>query len=145
MKEGIKMDRLIDKLSLIFASIATLLTWFFGGWEIGLKVLIVCMVLDYIMGLMCGSKEANLSSEIGFNGLKKKFTVLIILVLAVMVDRLIGQGWVFRTLVIWFYIGIEGLSILENAVRLGVPFPDALKNVLVQLKEGNKKEIKEDK
>lgn len=139
------MDKLIDKLSLIFAFIATILTWAFGSWEIGLQGLVLCMVLDYAMGLMCGAKEENLSSNIGFNGLKKKFTVLIILMLAVMVDRLLGQGWVFRTLVIWFYIGIEGLSILENAVRLGVPFPDSLKNILVQLKEGNKKEIKGDK
>ncbi|MBU3144950.1 holin family protein, partial [Clostridium sp. CF012] len=117
----------------------------FGIWETGVQVLFCCMGLDYLMGLMCGTKEKNLSSDIGFNGLKKKFTVLIILVLAVMVDRLLGQGWVFRTLVIWFYIGMEGLSILENAIRLGVPFPNALKNILVQLKEGNKKEMKEEK
>jgi len=122
--------------------IGTFLTWLFGGWEIGLQVLVGCMILDYLMGLMCGSKEKNLSSEIGFNGLKKKFTILVILMLSVMLDRLLGQGWIFRTLVIWFYIGMEGLSILENAIRLGVPFPPQLKDVLVQLKEGNKKEIK---
>lgn len=139
------MDKLIEKFGLIFAGAGTILTWAFGSWETGLQVLFCCMILDYIMGLMCGTKEKNLSSDIGFNGLKKKFTVLIILVLAVMVDRLLGQGWVFRTLVIWFYIGMEGLSILENAIRLGVPFPEALKNILVQLKEGNKKEIKEEK
>lgn len=130
--------------NIVVASTGTILSWCFGSWEVGLQVLFGCMVLDYVMGLMCGTKEKNLSSEIGFNGLKKKFTILIILMLAVMVDRLIGQGWVFRTLVIWFYIGIEGLSILENAIRLKVPFPDALKNVLVQLKEGNKKEIKKE-
>lgn len=44
----------------------------------------------------------------------------------------------------WFYIGMEGLSILENVVRLGVPFLEELKNILVQLKEGNKKGIKEE-
>ncbi len=125
----------------IVAGAGTIFTFCFGSWEVGLQVLLVCMIADYIMGIMCGTKEKNLSSQVGFDGLKKKFTILIILMLAVMLDRLIGQGWVFRTLVIWFYIGIEGLSILENAVRLGVPFPDALKNVLVQLKEGNKKEI----
>lgn len=122
---------------------ATLGTWCFGEWEIGLKILITCMVADYVMGIVCGGKENNLSSEIGFNGLKKKFTILIILMLAVMVDRLLGQEWVFRTLVIYFYIGIEGLSILENAARLNAPIPDKLKEALIQLKEGNKKEIRE--
>jgi len=140
MKE-LTWDKLI---STVAAGVGTFFTWCFGSWEIGLKALFLFMVMDYITGLMCGTKEKNLSSEIGFNGLKKKFTILIILILAVMLDRLIGQGWVFRTLVIWFYIGIEGLSILENAVRLGVPFPQQLKDVLVQLKDGNKKEIKEE-
>ncbi|EJE7236617.1 phage holin family protein [Clostridium sporogenes] len=127
----------------IGAGAGSIIAWCFGEFEIGLKILITCMALDYLMGMFCGKKEKNLSSEIGFNGLKKKFTILIILMLAVMVDRLLGQGWVFRTLVIYFYIGIEGLSILENAVRLNAPVPDALKDALVQLKEGNKKEIKD--
>ena len=59
----------------------------------------------------------------------------------ILLDRLIGQGWVFRTLVIYFYVAMEGLSILENATVLGVPFPEKLKDLLVQLRDGNKKDI----
>jgi len=64
-----------------------------------------------------------------------------------MLDRLINTGsWVFRTLVCYFYIANEGISILENCAQLGLPIPDKLKEALVQLKEGNKKEIvKEEK
>lgn len=127
----------------IGATLGTLGTWCLGEWEIGLQILITCMVTDYVMGVVCGRKENKLSSEIGFKGLKKKFTILIVLMLAVMVDRLLGQGWAFRTLAIYFYIGIEGLSILENAARLNAPIPDQLKEALIQLKEGNKKAIKE--
>lgn len=123
----------------IFAALGT---WLFGAWEIGLQILITCMVLDYITGLMCGTKEKELSSSIGFYGLKKKFTIIIILILAVLLDRLIGQGWIFRTLVIYFYVAMEGISITENAARLGVPVPEKLKDILVQLKQGEKKEIK---
>ncbi|MBU3205113.1 phage holin family protein [Clostridium algidicarnis] len=123
---------------------AAIFTWCFGEFEIGLQVLVSFMIADYIMGLICGRKENNLSSEIGFKGLKKKFTILIILTVAVLLDRLLGQGWVFRTLVIYFYIGIEGLSIMENAARLNAPIPEALKNALIQLKEGNKKASKKE-
>ncbi|MBU3205563.1 phage holin family protein [Clostridium algidicarnis] len=123
---------------------AAVFTWCFGEFEIGLQVLVSFMIADYIMGLICGRKENNLSSEIGFKGLKKKFTILIILTVAVLLDRLLGQGWVFRTLVIYFYIGIEGLSIMENAARLNAPIPEALKNALIQLKEGNKKASKKE-
>ena len=129
------MNSLSEKIGIIFASVGTLLTWLFGGWELGLQILIVCMILDYIMGLMCGYKGKELNSKVGFNGLKRKFTILIILILAVLLDRLIGQEWIFRTLVIYFYVAMEGLSILENAAKLDVPIPGRLKDALIQLQE----------
>ncbi|MBS6601455.1 MAG: holin family protein [Clostridium sp.] len=135
------MGRLDYMFSSFGAILGTICTWLFGSWEAGLQILITCMVLDFILGLMCGTKNKELSSDIGFKGLKKKFTIIIILILAVALDRLLGQGWIFRTLVIYFYIAMEGISILENATILGVPFPTKLKDVLVQLKEGNKKDI----
>lgn len=134
------MERLDYILSSIGAFVGTIITYLFGNWETGISVLFTCMVLDYILGIMCGTKKKELSSSRGFEGLKKKFTIIIILILAVLLDRLIGQGWVFRTLVIYFYIGMEGISILENATILGVPFPDKIKDLLVQLRDGNKKD-----
>ena len=129
------MNSLSEKIGFIFASVGTLLTWLFGGWELGLQILIIAMILDYIMGLMCGYKGKELNSKIGFNGLKKKFTILIILILAVLLDRLLGQEWIFRSLVIYFYVAMEGLSILENAAKLDVPIPGRLKDALIQLQE----------
>lgn len=129
------MNSLSEKIGFIFASVGTLLTWLFGGWELGLQILIIAMILDYIMGLMCGYKGKELNSKVGFNGLKRKFTILIILILAVLLDRLIGQEWIFRTLVIYFYVAMEGLSILENAAKLNVPIPGRLKDALIQLQE----------
>ena len=138
------MNSLSEKIGFIFAGAGTLLTWLFGGWELGLQILIVCMILDYIMGLMCGYKNKELNSKIGFNGLKRKFTILIILILAVLLDRLLGQEWLFRTVVIYFYVAMEGLSILENAAKLDVPIPGKLKEALVQLQEkGQKKGMKD--
>ena len=135
------MEKVLQNLKFIVSILGTVFTFLFGKWEIGLQILVACMILDYILGLMCGTKNKNLSSDIGFKGLKKKFTIIIILILAVLLDRLIGQGWVFRTLVIYFYVAMEGLSILENATVLGVPFPEKLKDLLVQLRDGNKKDI----
>ncbi len=116
------------------STLGALFTWCFGGWEMGIKVLVSCMVLDYITGLLCGYKEDRLNSSRGFKGLKKKFTILLILILAVLLDRLLGQQWIFRTMAIYFYVAMEGISILENAVKLGVPVPKKLKNALEQLK-----------
>lgn len=40
-----------------------------------------------------------------------------------------------RTAVIFFYISNEGVSLLENAGRLGLPIPEKLKDILAQLHE----------
>ena len=59
-------------------------------------------------------------------------------------DRLMNTGtWIFRTLVCYFYIANEGISLLENCAALGLKVPDKLKEALGQLKDGEKKEIKE--
>ena len=42
-----------------------------------------------------------------------------------------------------FYIGNEGISILENAVLIGIPVPDVLKKALKQLTDKGKDAEKE--
>ena len=72
----------------------------------------------------------------GLKGLSKKFLIILILIGAVELDRLMSNGtWVFRTLVCYFYIANEGISLLENAGNLGLPVPEKLKAALAQLKD----------
>lgn len=123
------------------AIVATFLTYLFGGWDAAIGILIVFMMMDYVTGVIVAYKNKTLNSEIGFNGLIKKCMILIILVVAVMLDRLLNTGtWVFRTLVCYFYIANEGISLLENVSNLGVKIPNKLKEALVQL---DKKESEE--
>ena len=133
-----------DKIiSTIIAGVGACANYFFGGWDIMLKTLLLLMVLDYATGLICAGKDKTLSSSVGFKGLGKKMIILIIVALAVSIDNITGTNGIVRGLVIFFYASMEGISILENATRAGVPVPDKLKEMLIQLKEGNKKEIKD--
>ncbi|WP_139905607.1 phage holin family protein [Clostridium thermarum] len=131
-------------LGLFTGTIGGMLSWLFGTWDLPIKILITCMGTDYIMGILCGYKNKNVSSSIGFAGLKKKFSILLILILAVLLDRLMNQGWIFRTVVCYFYVAMEGISIIENAAVLGVPVPEKLKDALIQLKDGKKVVKKEE-
>ena len=121
----------------------TVATYLFGGADEILVLLVTMMSLDYLLGTMCGYKEQSLSSEIGFKGILKKVTILIIVAVGVTVDKTTGGQGLIRSMVILFYAGLEGISIIENAGRMGVPIPEKLKDALIQLKEGNKKEVKE--
>ena len=124
----------------LFATCATGLTWILGEWDTPLQVLMVFVILDYITGVLSGVVNKRLSSCTGFNGIAKKSVIFVMLIVAVMVDRILeNDTWVVRNLTCFFYIANEGISILENATSLGVPVPDKVRDILIQLKDGNKK------
>ena len=90
----------------------------------------------YITGLMAAVINKEVSSEVGFHGIVKKVVIFCLVAVGHIVDtQIICDGSVVRTAVIFFYLSNEGISILENATRIGLPVPQKLKNVLEQLKE----------
>lgn len=109
-----------------------------GGWDMWLKALVLFVVLDYMTGLMAAAIEKVLSSEVGFRGIVKKVFIFCLVAVAFQADILLGTA-IIRLAVIGFYLGTEGLSILENAARSGLPLPEALKNALMQLKSQTEK------
>nr|DAR45436.1 MAG TPA: holin [Caudoviricetes sp.] len=118
----------------IVALVATFFTYLFGSWDLALQVLIVFMVLDYVTGVLYAFLNNQLNSEVGFKGLVKKLMILVVLIIGVMLDRILGTGtWVFRTLVCYFYIANEGISLLENVGNIGIPIPNKIRNALEQL------------
>lgn len=120
----------------ISAVICSVLAYLFGVWDSCIQVLILFIALDYLTGVLGAIVLKRVSSVIGINGILKKSTILIVLIMAVVLDRLLNNGtWAFRTLVCYFYIANEGISILENAVIIGVPVPQKLVDVLKNLKD----------
>ena len=99
-----------------------------------MQVLIVFMTLDYSTGVLYAYLIGQLSSEVGFKGLVKKCMILVVVIIGVMLDRMLGNGtWMFRTLVCYFYIANEGISLLENVGNIGIPIPNKIRNALEQL------------
>ena len=110
------------------------LGWFLGGFDGFLYALISFVIIDYITGIMVAIINRELSSEIGARGIFKKILIFILVGVAHIIDtRIIGDGSAIRTAVIFFYMSNEGISIIENASRIGLPVPQKLKDVLAQL------------
>ena len=127
-------------IQFIITVIGGWLGYFLGGWDGALYALITFITIDYVTGVMCAISDRRLSSEVGFRGICRKVIILALVGVGSILDRhVIGTGSVLRTAVIFYYLSNEGISILENATRLGLPVPEKLKNVLVQLKEEEKK------
>lgn len=127
-------NRAIGYLKLAVAVVGAFLTTFFGGWDTMLRVLVLFVAIDYVVGVTAAWFEKKLNSEIGARGIVKKFLLFVVVALAVQVDLALGQE-IFRSLAIWFYLANEALSIIENAGRCGVPIPSFLKTALEQMKQ----------
>lgn len=115
-----------------------------GGWDTALKALVWFMAADYLTGLMVAgffrrsdkSESGGLDSHAGFLGLCRKGAVILAVLVAARLDTVTGGSYI-RSAVIFFFLGNEGLSILENLGLMGVPYPEKLKKALNALRDKN--------
>jgi len=92
------------------------------------------MTIDIATGLIHSAIERKVSSKIAYRGFLKKATIMLVIIIANLLDLLtVGGVPVFRTMAIFFYIGMEGISITENLTKIGVPLPRAMTKYIEQL------------
>lgn len=125
-------------ISAILSVITTTFLWLIGGIDVAFLCLIVAISLDYISGIIKAYSTKSLSSRIGFRGLLKKIGVLVLVMLAVVIDRITINNGGIRTLVIYYFVANDGLSVLENLAQAGLPIPKKLKDALKVIKKENK-------
>lgn len=130
------MSNIIRTISAALCGVAGFL-W--GELDGLLIALLAFMAFDYLTGVVAAFKYRELSSNTGFIGLARKGFILVVVAIGHILDAQVlgGGSSFFRSALIGFYLANEGLSILENAGRLGVPLPVFLREALRQLKEKN--------
>ncbi len=130
------MNDLIEGIRIAIVTIGGFIGGIMGGFDGLIYSLIVFVLIDYLTGVMAAIVDRQLSSEIGFKGIFKKVSIFMLVAVGHIIDsKLLGTGTALRTAIILFYSSNEGISILENATRMGLPIPKKIKSVLEQLKK----------
>lgn len=119
----------------ISSIILTTFVYLIGGFDVAMKSLLIVMVVDYLTGFTSAIYNKNLSSKLGFKGILKKFSYLCVVALSVVIDNLTGQNGLIRTLVIYFFVANDGLSIIENMAEMNIKLPQKLIDCLEQIKK----------
>ena len=125
-----------------------------------MKVLIVVIVLDLILGILRAIREKSINSCIGIDGMIRKVGMLIVIVFLTMIDAIIhldligfipetiretlklgkiGISSLFNILFIIFEI----LSIFKNMIKCKLPIPKKLQVYLENVMKEFTGEIKE--
>ena len=128
----IQMKHLISN---VFSVILTTFIYLVGGFDIAIQSLLIVIVIDYLTGIASAIYNKELSSKVGFKGIIKKFSYLLVVALSVVIDNLLGQSGLIRSLVIYFFVANDGLSIIENMAEMNVKLPQKLIDALEQIKK----------
>ncbi|MEA4965377.1 MAG: phage holin family protein [Oscillospiraceae bacterium] len=113
-----------------------------GGWDAVMRVLVFLMAADYITGVLLAavwkrspkSDSGALDSKVGFKGLCKKGMILILVWFGVLLDQALGAAYV-RNAMVLFFIGNEGISLMENVGMMGVKYPAFITKMLQALRD----------
>lgn len=118
------------------------LCWALGGWDAALQMMFLVMGLDLLGGLLVAFHGRSPKTPLGgfhsaafFQGLTRKLMMLALVMLATALDRALDAGNVSRLCAVGFYTANEGLSIVEKAAQLGLPFPESLLRVLETMRK----------
>lgn len=128
MKEGI-----CTMMGIVGSTIATL----FGGWDMTLKALIIFMIVDFVSGLVVAgvfkkskkSQNGALKSKIGWEGLCRKGMTILFVLIAALLDIVIGTSYIRDAVCIGFLTN-ELISIVENAGLMGIPLSPAISKAI---------------
>ncbi|MBD0379729.1 phage holin family protein [Paenibacillus sedimenti] len=116
------------------ASLGTLLTYAFGGWNELMSLFLLAIAVDYFTGIAASVKEhKDLNSQVSLWGLLRKGLMLLVIMLAHRVDLFLGTE-LMMTGAIYFYLANEFISITENYGRMGLPLPSQVKQIIQVLR-----------
>ena len=120
--------------------------YLFGGVKF-LHLLLLLMLLDIITGIFKAAKNGNLWSRKSLFGYARKMLVLVVIIMANIIDQILGMGGAITYAAVIFYIANEALSITENMAELGVLVPEWLAQKLKVIESSNQsfsEEIREE-
>ena len=121
------------------AAVGGVFAYVYGPLDTLLIILLYFVSIDYITGVMGAAVCKELNSAVGFKGLAKKIMVFALVAVAALLDRCFPDiHGALRAAVCLFYIANEGISILENAAKMGLPIPKALAAALKKLCDEDK-------
>lgn len=128
------MEKYFNGISIFFGLAGGVVAGLLGGIDTIMHALIFLMIVDYVTGLAKGFKNKQLNSEIGFIGLLKKAMILVVVMVALELERMTSNAMPIREIVIMFYVANEGISLLENISEF-LPLPEKLKDYFTQIRE----------
>lgn len=127
-----------------------------------LKVLLILVILDSIFGCLRAIRERQFNSNIGIDGLIRKFGMMISVIFFIIIDiimkiNLVGfipeeirkainlEFFGISSMFLWLFIIYESLSVLKNMIKCKLPIPKKFQSFLERVFKTYTQELEERK
>lgn len=121
--------------SMVCAGCRAAANWYWGGFDGLMASLVVFVVMAHVTDGMCAVVDRRPIGRAVIQDIFKSILIFILVGIGNILDTnvLIGTP-ALRMTIILYYLSVEGLITLENAVYLGLPVPEKLREVLEQMR-----------
>jgi toxin secretion/phage lysis holin len=109
-----------------------------------LDLLLILIIIDILTGIVKAWKMGKLRSHSAWFGYVRKMLTFLVIIVANIMDQVLGLSGVLTFGTVLFYISQEVLSITENLAQVGVKVPKAITDRLqvIEEKSQENKEVK---
>lgn len=133
---------MMNAVLLAAASLGAAIARALGGWDGALQALCIVMAVDYLSGVACAlvwkkspkSENGAFESHASIKGLLRKGAALAVVWVAYNLDVAFATDFL-RNASILFFVGNDGLSIVENLGIIGLPLPPAVARAFEALRQ----------
>lgn len=139
-----------ESISVLCGSIGAFLGSLFGGFDMALRVALIFMVSDWVIGVLVTlvfkssskTEDGKLSSKVMFTGLIKKGFMLTMVLIGHNLDLLLGME-IIRMGVCYYIIAMELTSLMESWSISGLPHPKLFDKILEVLNEKSESNVQD--
>lgn len=127
----------MEKVKIVLSGLLGGIAFLIGDFDAMITTLLALCCVDFVSGILKAVFEKNLDSRVMFKGGIRKIGIFLVVAVANLADNMLAMGGVLRSLSIGYYAANEGISVLENWGKMGLPLPAKLSSVLKQLRNDN--------
>ena len=106
-------------------------------------IFFIAIIIDFVTGVLVGAKEGKLKSRTCSNGIFRTMGEFILLTIFLCIDYIVPNISAMLSTFVLAFVFKEGLSIIENLIKLDVYIPASIKRTLeVGVDKIESKEVK---
>ena len=111
------------------------ISYIFGGIDKHFILFITILIIDFLTNICISFYNQKFKTFFNRKMIIKYVGYILILVFAAVIDTIMENENMIRNTIIYFFIANEGIMVMENWSKMGLPLPHKIFAILNELKE----------